>query len=70
MLTKKVVNQVENAVYEAVEGLLCSNSNLRRLGNSNVVVRADIDSYKDNHVTIVSGGGAGTFQCFSLSVYH
>eukprot|EP00605_Chrysophyceae_sp_TOSAG23-4_P001347 GSChrysophyteH1.ASY1.ANO1.1464.1 assembled CDS len=58
--TKKLIDACDTIVDDAVEGLLLSNSDLARVENiPNVVVRKDIAVYKDQQVTIISGGGSG-----------
>jgi triose/dihydroxyacetone kinase / FAD-AMP lyase (cyclizing) len=58
--TKKLINSIDNIVDDAVEGLLLVNPSLSRVeGVQNVVVRSDINLYKENNVTLISGGGSG-----------
>ena len=59
MISKKLINSPESVVSDAVDGLLMTNSNLKRIGNLNIVARKDILAYRENHVTIISGGGSG-----------
>lgn len=56
---KKFVNDPQRYVCDAVDGMLASNSNLRQLEGMNVLVRHDIETYKENHVTLITGGGSG-----------
>ena len=59
MSTKKIFNTFESILPDAVEGLLLSNSKLKKVGNLNVIVRADIEHSKSTQVSIISGGGSG-----------
>lgn len=57
--SKKLINSPSGVVPDAVEGLLLTDSRLRRVSNLNIVVRSDIESAKQKYVSIISGGGAG-----------
>ena len=57
--TKKLINQPADVVSEAVEGMLLTNSNLVTIAGYNVLVRKDIEAYKQSHVSLISGGGSG-----------
>lgn len=57
--SKKLINTASAVVPDAVEGLLLTDSRLRRVSNLNIVVRRDIDSAKRKYVSIICGGGAG-----------
>jgi dihydroxyacetone kinase len=59
MLSKKLINNPSNCVNEAIEGILLTNSTVKRLGSLNVLIRSDIDEYKQDFVTLISGGGSG-----------
>jgi hypothetical protein len=59
MSAKKLLNDPADCVAEAVEGLLLSHPDLKRVEGTNVIVRGDIESFKNDHVTIISGGGSG-----------
>jgi dihydroxyacetone kinase len=61
---KKLINQVEDVVEEALQGTLMANPlSLARLGNLHVLVRADVEeAVKDpvnGQVALISGGGSG-----------
>jgi len=56
MSGKKLINNPENVVDEALEGLTMIHPGLRLLDNHRVVVREQIDPAK---VSIISGGGSG-----------
>ena len=58
-MSKAIYNTLDTIVSDAVEGLLISNSSLKRIGNYNILVRHDIETYKLDHVTLISGGGSG-----------
>jgi triose/dihydroxyacetone kinase / FAD-AMP lyase (cyclizing) len=57
--SKKLINTASAVVPDAVEGLLLTDSRLRRVSDLNIVVRRDIDSAKTKYVSIICGGGAG-----------
>jgi Dak1 domain len=57
--SKKLINSPSQVVPDAVEGLLLTDSRLRRVSNLNIVVRSDIESAKKKYVSIICGGGAG-----------
>ena len=57
--SKKLINSPSGVVPDAVEGLLLTDSRIRRVANLNIVVRCDIESAKQKYVSIISGGGAG-----------
>ena len=59
MASKKIFNTLDTFVPDAVDGILLLNPNLRRIGNYNILVRHDIEEYKKDHVTLISGGGSG-----------
>lgn len=59
MSTKKLINSVSQIACDALEGLLLTNTNLKRIGNLNIVCRNDILTYKNEFVTLISGGGSG-----------
>jgi triose/dihydroxyacetone kinase / FAD-AMP lyase (cyclizing) len=58
-MAKKLVNDPSKAVEDAIEGLLLTNSSIARVGSLNIIVRADIATYRQTHVTLISGGGSG-----------
>jgi hypothetical protein len=53
---KKLINQPDNVVDEAIDGLLLTSPGLRRLEGYTVLVREKLDKSK---VAVVSGGGSG-----------
>jgi dihydroxyacetone kinase len=59
MAGKKLINSVPSVVSDACQGLLLSTSDLAQVGELNIVVRADIERYKQDHVSLISGGGSG-----------
>lgn len=59
MPSKKIYNTLDTFVSDAVDGLLLLNPNLRKIGNYNILVRYDIEEYKKDHITLISGGGSG-----------
>ena len=56
---KQILNSAATCVTDSVDGLLLTNSNLRRISGMNVVIRHDIESARDKYVSVISGGGAG-----------
>lgn len=58
-MSKQLFNNQINIVSESIEGVLLSDSRLKRVGDQNILVREDINIYKQNHVTLISGGGSG-----------
>lgn len=56
---KKLINSVPSVVNDALEGLLLSNPNVSKVDGFNILVRRDIEEYKQTHVTLISGGGSG-----------
>jgi dihydroxyacetone kinase len=58
-MSKKIFNTIESLVPDAIDGLILSNSKLRKISNLNIVVREDIEEYKHHAVTVISGGGSG-----------
>lgn len=56
---KKFINRPENAVEEMLEGFAVLSPGLRRLPGYKVMVRADAEQVRDQHVAIISGGGSG-----------
>lgn len=58
-MKKSLINNASNVVDEAVEGMLMLDNSIGRVGNHNSIVRADIEEYKQQHCTLISGGGSG-----------
>ena len=58
-MSKKLINSPDSVVNDALEGMLYTNSSLSRIGNLNILVRNDIETYKNSYVTLLSGGGSG-----------
>ena len=57
---KLIYNKPEAAVDEAITGLLHTRADLKLVSDTNnVIVRADIETYRHNFVTIICGGGSG-----------
>jgi dihydroxyacetone kinase len=60
MSGKLLFNDPSSCVQEAVRGLLLARTDLRRISPAlNVLVRSDIEVYREKYVTIISGGGSG-----------
>jgi dihydroxyacetone kinase len=64
--SKKLINEVETCVDESIEGFVALHPGLRQLdGQPRVVIRADIEQYKQQgKVTTITGGGSGHEPCF------
>ena len=56
---KKLINIASDVVPEFIDGLIKSNSSLKKVNGYNVVVRSDIEIYKKTKVCVISGGGSG-----------
>src|SRR4051794_12929574 len=61
---KKLINRPEAVVEEMVEGLERLHPGLRRLPGHTVLVRADADEARAEHVALISGGGSGHEPAF------
>jgi len=58
--TKKLFDNLDDIVEDAVEGLLLTDPFLARVDNiPSVVVRRDVEIIKKRYVTLISGGGSG-----------
>ncbi|XP_065846348.1 triokinase/FMN cyclase-like isoform X2 [Oscarella lobularis] len=57
MATKKLVNDPDNAVEEAIDGFLICNPTLVRLDGTRAVIRRDFSD--ENKVALLCGGGSG-----------
>ncbi|KAK3748750.1 hypothetical protein QZH41_015693 [Actinostola sp. cb2023] len=58
--TKNLINSPENAVDEALQGIVAANPGLNLLKGHRVVIRNDVENLrKAGQVTLVSGGGSG-----------
>jgi dihydroxyacetone kinase len=58
-MAKKLINDPSRVVPDAIDGLLMTDSRLRRVGDLNIIVRHDIEVFRRSAVTIISGGGSG-----------
>ena len=60
-ITKKLINKVDDCVDESIAGFLAVHPGLRTLsGQPRVIVRADVQQYKESgRVTTLTGGGSG-----------
>ncbi len=59
------MNDDSNIVEEMIQGLLLSDSSLRRVGELPVIVRHDCDSVKSEKVALISGGGRYGLESWS-----
>jgi dihydroxyacetone kinase len=59
MSRKSLTNDVTSVVEDALIGLLSIDASLARIGSYASLAMVDIESYKKNHVTLISGGGSG-----------
>ncbi|KAJ1624247.1 dhak subunit of dihydroxyacetone kinase [Pavlovales sp. CCMP2436] len=56
-VSKKLLNELTDAVWQMIDGLVETNCGLNRIEGHSVVVRADIDSVRDDQVAVISGSG-------------
>src|SRR5262245_14930665 len=56
---KKLINRPGRVVEEMVEGLVAVYPGLARLPGQAVVVRADLEGWRERRVALISGGGSG-----------
>src|SRR5690242_16501891 len=56
---KKLINRPQAVVEEMVEGLIAAFPGLQRLPGQTVLVRADLPSFAERPVAVISGGGSG-----------
>ena len=61
---KKLINDPEHVVDEALEGLLRTNPGVQGIENHRVVVRSDLQNV-ENRVAILCGGGSGHEPAFA-----
>ena len=64
MSAKKLINNVDHVVDEALEGLVKSNPGVNLIENHRVVVRSDLENL-NNKVALVAGGGSGHEPAFA-----
>jgi len=57
--SKKIINAPSKIVGEFIEGTLLANRKLKCIPGMNALVRSDIEKFKLNYVTLISGGGSG-----------
>lgn len=58
--TKKLINDVDRCVDEAIEGLVAITPGITKLAGHRIVLRDDLDDVKKSgKVTLLSGGGSG-----------
>ena len=58
-MAKKLINQPEDCVEEALQGLLVTHPSISRLEGLHVAVRSDYAEVKQSEVALISGGGSG-----------
>lgn len=58
-VAKKLINQPEDCVEEALQGLLVAHPSIARLEGLHVAVRSDYAEAKEDQVVLISGGGSG-----------
>jgi hypothetical protein len=54
-VSKKLLNEPTDAVWQMIEGLVETNGSLNRIDGFNVVVRSDADVVKNDQVAVISG---------------
>lgn len=60
MACKKVINDANSVVDDAISGLVLVNNKLTTICNGKIVIRSDVDAIKrSGKVTIICGGGSG-----------
>ena len=69
MSAKKLINNPEHVVDEALEGLLRINPGVQGIENHRVVVRSDLQNV-ENRVAILCGGGSGHEPAFAGNFQH
>lgn len=58
--TKKLINDVDRCVDEAIEGLVAITPGITKLAGHRIILRDDLDDLKKSgKVTLLSGGGSG-----------
>ena len=62
--SKKLINNVDTLVDEALESIVSSNPFVRLIENHRVIVRADVENLK-HKVAILGGGGSGHEPAFA-----
>jgi dihydroxyacetone kinase len=58
-IMKKFINRPDNVVEEMLQGLVLLHPGSIRLSGHKVMVRVDMDQYRDQQVAVLSGGGSG-----------
>lgn len=56
---KKLINDPGRVVEELIDGLVAAHPGLARLAGHPVTVRSDMEAVRNQHVTVISGGGSG-----------
>ena len=64
MSVKKMINEVDNVVDEALDALVRTNPGVNIIENHRVIVRSDVENVKDK-VAILCGGGSGHEPAFA-----
>ena len=64
MSAKKLINDPERVVDEALEALVRTNPGVQAVVNHRVIVRSDLENVKDK-VAIICGGGSGHEPAFA-----
>ncbi len=64
MSAKKMINDVEKVVDEALEAIVSTNPGVNAIENHRVIVRSDLENVKDK-VAILCGGGSGHEPAFA-----
>ena len=67
MSAKKLINNVDNVVDEALDGLIATNPNVTSIENHRVIVRSDLENLQGK-VGIIAGGGSGHEPAFASYV--
>ena len=64
MSVKKMINDVDKVVDEALDALVKTNPGVNGIENHRVIVRSDVENIKDK-VAILCGGGSGHEPAFA-----
>lgn len=58
-MDKQVINLSEAVVPDAIQGIILSNNNIKKIRGFNVLVRSDVELVRRKQVMLISGGGSG-----------
>ena len=64
------MNVISQVVDDYIKGILAMSPNLIKLSGYPVLMRDDIHQYKQNHVTLISGGGMFQMRFVTMAARH